>query len=204
VAQLMAADSEQIQFDGEGEYVEHRRHKSIFDARQTARDVILSAKRQHSRGEISVDEMRADARTAVELYITEVEQMAAISKKQEVLRGTQIHTVRVNPPDSLLQYYGDNAHRALSDRPQPKVAANGEVTGLRGFLEAPELFRAAWTIRVDVRHEGPQRITKSAAVRMPVTASLNAFRTVNRFLQDTGLDIEPRLPDYMGGDEPGL
>jgi len=194
----------EVQFDGDGDYVERRRHKSIFDARKTARDVILNAKRQFSRGEISQESLRADARTAVEMYIAEVEQMALLSGNDGGLSDEPIHQIVLSPPAEILEYYESEQHNAMSKPPQAKVPRQGTIQTVWSFLDAPEVFRARWSVQVDVRHEGPQQVTATASQRMPVAASLTAFRVVNEFLQRSGLDIDPELPEYDGGDEPGL
>lgn len=200
----MAAESEEFRYDGEGDYVEHRRQKAVYDAKEMARDVILEAKRQHSRGNIPVEALQTDARSAVETYITEIEQMAKEAGADDLLNEALIHKVRISPPEELVRYSEGDQHRVISDPPQPKPAQNGTIQGLWGFLTAPEEFVAEWTIQVDVAHEGPQSITATSSTRMPVEASMDAFRHANVFLKRVGLELEPRMSDYDGGDTPGL
>lgn len=200
----MSSQDESLMFDGEGEYVEHRRHKAILDARQTARNVIIDAKRQHSRGEITQAALQADARTAVEMYITEIEHMAQMANAKRLLREELIHHINIAPPDSLLQYFENDDHSVRGTPPRAKTPDQGEIRGLWGYLTSPDVFTATWSIDVDIKHEGPKTVTETASVRMPVEASMDAFRKCNQFLQDAGLDIEPKMPDYTGEEGPGL
>lgn len=200
----MSAESEPMEFDGDGDYVERRRQKAIFDARDLARDVIVNAKRQHARDEISPDAARTDVRSVVESYISEVEHIARMAGANELLSETVIHVVSIQPPEPLLQYYRDDTVHVRSPEPSPKRPEGGIIRGLEGFLTAPDVFSAKWTIDADVRHEGPKPITETASTRMPIEASVDAFRFVNAFLREVNLDIEPRLEDYDGGEGPGV
>lgn len=201
---MAASESEPFRFDGEGDYVEHRRQKSIYDARKMARDVILEAKRQHSRNQIPAETLQTDARAAVETYITEVEHIANKAGADDLLNTAEIHTIQLEPPEDLMVYVNQDEHAVLTETPGPKVPTGGHITGLWGFMTAPDVFSANWTIDVEVRHEGPRDVTETASTRMPVEASMDAFRHVNLFLEMVGLDLEPSLEAYDGGDEPGL
>lgn len=196
----MELADESLQFDGEGEYVEHRAQKSIFDMKDSARKALVDEELE----DLGPQQYLHLVRRRVKGYISELEHVMRQAGAQSLLTAESIHLVTVRPPDSLLQFYRDDKHTVLSDRPEPKPAQNGAIQGLEGYLTAPDVFSAEWTIRVDKRHEGPQPVTASATTPMPLAASWDAFRKANRFLQHSGLGLEAEYEDYYGGEEPGL
>lgn len=199
----MAAES-QFDFEGDGDYVQRRRHKSIFDTRDWVRDSILTSKREHERGKIPLEVFQSDARSAVEMYIIEIEQMANSIDAKDVLDEYFIHTVHVEPPEKLLRFFEDDSYTVRSAKPVPEPAEDGEIRGLWGYLTAPAVFSNEWSIDVDVPHKGPQTVTAENTTRMPVDASIDAFRYVNSFLERAGLDLEPKLEEYRGEEGPGI
>ncbi len=196
----MELAEESFQFDGEGDYVEHRSQKSIFDMKDSARRALVD----EGLEDVGPQQYLHLVRRRVKGYISELEHVMRQAGAVSLLREEQIHVVEVRPPEDLLELCRSDKHDVLSDRPQPKVAENGHIQGLEGYLTAPDMFSAEWTIRVDKRHEGPQPVTASATTPMPLAASWDAFRKANRFLQQSGLGLEAEYEDYDGGDTPGL
>jgi len=196
----MELAEESFQFDGEGDYVEHRSQKSIFDMKDSARRALVD----EGLEDVGPQQYLHLVRRRVKGYISELEHVMRQAGAVSLLREEQIHVVEVRPPEDLLELCRSDKHDVLSDRPQPKVAENGHIQGLEGYLTAPDMFSAEWTIRVDKRHEGPQPMTASATTPMPLAASWDAFRKANRFLQQSGLGLEAEYEDYDGGDTPGL
>lgn len=196
----MELAEESFQFDGEGEYAEHRSQKSIFDMKDSARKALVD----EGLEDVGPQQYLHLVRRRVKGYISELEHVMRQAGAQSLLRDEQIHVVTIRPPEELLNLCDSEKHTVLSERPEPKPAQQGDIRGLEGYMTAPDVFSAKWTIRVDKRHEGPQPVTASATTPMPLAASWDAFRKANRFLQHSGLGLEAEYEDYDGGDSPGL
>jgi len=193
----------EISFREAEDYVEQRRQKEILDAVQSVAQTEVETKEEFERGEIDIGTRREIVRTAVERLIRETEQLMVKAGARRLLTEEPLGTITIQPPADLVSFVNNGDTKIWGDSSvEPKDAA--AVYGVRGFLNASATFSATWSVRADIPHKGPQPVTSSAVTRMPISISMDAFEHVRAFLSETNLEIDPKLEDYDGGEEPGL
>lgn len=193
----------EISFREAEDYVEQRRQKEILDAVQSVAQTEVETKEEFERGEIDIGTRREIVRTAVERLIRETEQLMVKAGARRLLTEEPLGTITIQPPADLVNFVTNGDTKIWGDSSvEPKDAAT--VYGVRGFLNANATFSATWRVRADIPHKGPQPVTSSAVTRMPISISMDAFENVRAFLSETNLEIDPKLEDYDGGEEPGL
>lgn len=188
-------------------YAEALRQKEILNISSDVGELFQRTKFAMEEGEIDEDARRAIVRTGVERFIIDVEQIIQAVGAESLLEanGEKIYEVKLPPPEEIRYILQSDDFRVIGNpNISPKMADNGVIRGLWGYLDAPEVFGAQWTLRVEAKHERPQPVTRANRIRMPVRASREAYRKVRRFLADVDLDLGPNLPDYMGDEGPGL
>lgn len=198
-----SGDETEVSFREAEDYVEQRRQKEIMDAVQFVNETNAETKGEYERGQIRLDTRRAIVRNSVERLIRETEQLMEKAGAEQLLEGTTLGTVTIQPPAELIQYINQDDVHVLGDGSvEPKIAAT--IDGVRGFMRAPTTFTAQWTVRADVPHKGPKPVTSSASTRMPIQISMVAFQQIKAFLGATNLALDPKLEDYDGGEVPGI
>jgi hypothetical protein len=124
---------------------------------------------------------------------------------------------RLVPPDkdgyefSLLDHHTEYSDSALrrqlglprnADLPRPVVK---QFEGLRSILKTNRI-QHTWLVKVDDTGPPPEHEHVRLEVVRPVPKHIleNAVEAADSFLQQAGLGFEVAIPDYYGGDEPGL
>jgi len=103
------------------------------------------------------------------------------------------------PPSQLRRFIG--LPRGV-DLPEPYEYT---FRGLKDILNT-RIVQQSWTVTVD--NSGPpplhERVTLQSANVIPKPVLENAVEATDAFLQQAGLGFETSLPDYYGGEEPGI
>lgn len=187
-------------------YAEAYRQKEILSTSSDVGSVFFETKQAMEHGEINEMARQSIVKSAVDRLIIDVENIMQSTGAISLLddkEGEIIHKVQLNPPDELYALVRDDDVNIIGEVDlSPKEALT--IRGLWGYLNAPEIIAAEWTIQADVRNHKPQPVSRQSATRMPVEASKAAYREVRKFLADVDLDLGPKLPDYKGGEEPGI
>lgn len=193
----------EISFSEAEDYVEQRRQKEVLDAVQFVLKTQNENKIEFERGVIDIETRRAEVRTAVESLIMETEQIIKKAGDEALLEGKPLGSVSLQPPSELVSFVKNSDNRVWGDSSLTAKKVQ-TIYGVRGFLNAPETFTATWSVKADVRGQGPQEVPMSASIRMPVAVSMSVFRAIKRFLSDVELDLNAQLNDYTGQNGPGL
>jgi len=123
----MELAEESFQFDGEGDYVEHRSQKSIFDMKDSARRALVD----EGLEDVGPQQYLHLVRRRVKGYISELEHVMRQAGAVSLLREEQIHVVEVRPPEDLLELCRSDKHDVLSDRPNRRSPRMGTFRGWR-------------------------------------------------------------------------
>lgn len=189
-------------------YAEAFRQREILKISSDVGELFQTTKYAMEEGDIDENARRAIIRSGVERFIVDVEQIIESVGAKSLLEADGdevIDKVELHPPDAIYHVLQSDEYRVLGNPDvSPKIAKDGVIKGLWGYLDAPEVFTATWELKVKVRHRRPIPVSESNSERMPVRASREAYRKVRGFLSDVDLDLGPNLPDYMGGEGPGI
>jgi len=196
-------EMEELSFRDAEDYVERRRQKEVLDAVQFVSETHNATESEYERGQIELDTRRAEVRMAVNNLIMETEQLIRKSGDASVLEQEQIAQVTIGPPQDLVEFANRSGTQIWGEASLGPRAVY-TVRGLMGYLNAPTNFSDTWSLRADVPGEGPQKLTSTVTVRMPVDISMQVFRVIRRFLADVDLDLGAELNPYTGGDGPGI
>lgn len=192
-----------LSFREADDYVERRRQKEILDAVQFVSTTQNATESEYERGEIDLETRRAEVRMAVNSLIMETEQLIRKSDNNELLERRPLGTITLQPPADLVQFAQNSENRIWGDSSLgPKEVYI--IEGVLGYLNAPASFSASWSVRADIPGEGPQPVSASTSIRMPVETSMAVYRHIRRFLSEVDLDLGAQLEDYTGGEGPGL
>ena len=169
------------------EYVQERRLKDIYDAKQKVRERKLRAKEIQLDNEYkrnpTLDAVRL-YRTAVENYLTELRPLFLEDKK-----GTQywynldMGEMVIEPPER-----DDYSH---GDEPEPKSI---ELVGLNCIFEIPEPIVAEWEASICRKGLGiVERKTETVSQKASLTFShLDMIvQNANQFLAEKGFELDP-------------
>ena len=182
------------QIDDPSEYNQRRRLSAIQDARERVMEQRRQALELETYGQIREDLGQTIVREAVEDYVMEVEQL--------VRRAEDRLTPEESEHDTA--WYWEEAN--LGAVYLPDKGGEYPIHGLQAFLDFPSPYKAEWyeeaeppagfTKHPEADSEGV--VHRSAAVQLPKSVSMNAYRVVNRFLAASGLDANPEktLPEY--------
>lgn len=128
----------------------------------------------------------------------------------------QLGSVELTPPDTQDRQFSMVAHKDADPRelrralrlprgvelPEPYIRP---FVGLSDVLNN-KVVEKAWTVTVD--DTGPPRAHETrvlpAAKPVPKHILEATVEAADAFLQQAGLGFETSLPDYMGGEEPGI
>lgn len=190
----MAADeveAEQTVADPD-EYNQTERLRSINQARQRVENTIEQSMAQAATDEqFGETERQQVIRASLYSYLTNIEWLMVQAEEHELLTERDLGEVVIEPPERFRRL----AHS--DDRGYPRVIASGDlepythpINGIQGYLAAPEVFSATWTMQIEPRHDRPQTISETKQTFMPVHVSKNAFRTANSFLSKAGIDVD--------------
>jgi len=171
--------------DPEG-YNQQERLRSINQARERVEDTIQdSMVRLRTDAEFTESDRQQVVRAALYPYLTSVEWLMAESGNKDLLQDRELGTLTIQPPTQL-QRLADEGRVVGDPNLQPLQQT---ISGIHGYITAPEVFRESWTVTVRKRHSGPTEVNQVKETFMPVHISKNAFRMVNRFLNQAGVDI---------------
>lgn len=183
--------AEQVPDDGvqvadPDEYNQTERLRSINQARKRVEETI-----QDSMIRLRTDQNFEEAdrqqvlRAALYPYLTSVEWLMAESEDRETLHDAELGTVKIHPPSSIREAVEQN--RVVGS---PSIGPyEHTISGIQGYITAPEVFQKSWTVTIKKRHSGPTEVTETKQSYMPVHISMNAFRMVNRYLNQAGVDV---------------
>lgn len=194
---------DELSFRDAEDYVERRRQKEVLDAVRFVAETQNTTESEYERGEIDLTTRRAEVRMAVNNLIVEAEQLIRKSGDRGLLEEKPLGTITLQPPADLIQFVQNTENRIWGDSSlEPKRVHT--ITGVLGYMNAPTSFSATWRVRADIPGEGPQPVTASTSIRMPVDTSMDVYRHLRQFLSDVDLDLGAQLEDYTGDEGPGL
>lgn len=169
--------------DPEG-YVQERRLKDIYDARETVRERRIKAKElqlenQH-RNSNSLDAVRL-YRTAVENYLTELKTLFLEDDRgEQYWYEADVGEILIHPPDNP----------NYRTEPEPKSI---DLTGLNCLFSLPEPIVVKWEMCVSVGLNGGR--TKTKTVERIATVSFQHLdkivQSANQFLAEKGFELDP-------------
>lgn len=174
------------------EFNQTQRLRTINRIREQAGEAIQATMTQlRTEDDFSVEDRQQILRAAVYRYLTEIEWLAFKAEDDELLHGKEFGEVQLNPPAHLRKAVNNPAEAGVRVIGKPDLKPwTYTITGIEGYLTAPEIFEASWTVRLDTRHGGPQAVQESEWTYMPAHISLNAYRLANQFLAKNGIDVE--------------
>lgn len=180
------APDQGVQVADPEEYNQTERLRAINQARQRVEETI-----QDSMIRLRTDQNFEEAdrqqvlRAALYPYLTSVEWLMAESDGTEILSEAELGTVTIQPPANLRKAVEQNrVVGSPSIRPYEHT-----ISGIQGYITAPEVFEESWTVTVKKRHSGTIEMSETKQSHMPVHISMNAFRMVNRYLNQAGIDV---------------
>lgn len=174
------------------EFNQTTRLRTLNEVRKQAGEIIeATMTRLRTEQGFGVDDRQQILRAAVYRYLTEIEWLAHDAEAVDLLQNDLLGKVSLEPPERLQQlvYSQRDGYPRVIGAPTLETVEQ-QIKGINGYLTAPEVFEASWSVTVEKRHSGPQTITETRATYMPAHVSLNAFRMANRFLNQNGIDIE--------------
>lgn len=174
------------------EYNQTQRLRAINQARQRVEDTIeQSMVRLRTDTEFEEPDRQQVVRASLYSYLTNIEWLMVAGGETKLLKEKELGTVTINPPQAFVEW-GNNKQRdgPTVIGPQSLGSYEHPIYGIQGYLTAPEVFEASWSLDVQKRHSSPQTVSRAKQTFMPVHISLNAFRLANRFLNESGIDIE--------------
>lgn len=189
----MAAEreNERVVADPE-EFNQTTRLRTLNKVREQVGETIEATMTQlRTDDSFAVEDRQQILRAAVYRYLTEIEWLAQDAGADDVLTGTEFGTVTVHPPERLRRIArGDIGGYPRVIGSPTLEPTHWTISGIVGYLTAPEVFSDTWSLTVEKRHTGPETISESAGTYMPAHVSVNAFRIANRFLNEHGIDID--------------
>jgi hypothetical protein len=174
------------------EFNQTERLRAINEVRRQAGETIQATMTQlRTDAEFDASDRQQILRAAVMRYLTNIEWLAHQAEHTELINDMEFGTVTLNPPAHLVDVVSDKSRGYPRVVGSPDLSAERwTIRGINGFLTAPEVFEATWTLTVDTRHDGPQRISETRTTFMPAHVSFNAFRMANQFLSKQGIDVD--------------
>lgn len=174
------------------DYNQTQRLRAINQARQRVEDTIeQSAIWQVSNEGFGESDRQQVVRAALYSYLTNIEWLMVEAESFDLLRHLELGTIRLDPPDTFMQL-ASAEHQGF-----PRLIGypalepfEVSITGVEGYLTAPEVFEKTWTVQIEHRHTRPGSVSKTEETYMPVHISLNAFRAANKFLSTAGIDVD--------------
>lgn len=168
------------------EYNQQQRLRAINQARQRVEETIQDSMiRLRTDQNFTEGDRQQVVRAALYPYLTSVEWLMAESGETEMLQESDLGTVTIEPPEVIRELQkGDRVIGSPSIKP-----FKTSISGIEGYITAPEVFQKTWSVTVKKRHSGPSEIVESKETHMPVHISMNAFRMVNRYLNQAGIDV---------------
>jgi len=139
-----------------------------------------------------------------------------ISGVPEYWKEMRLGSVTLVPPDTDGYQFSAVVNQQMStaqlrrhiglprgvELPEPEVYT---FNGLKDILNT-RVVSHSWTVTVD--NSGPppshEHVTVQDGAVVPKPALENAVEAADAFLQQAGLGFETSLPDYYGGEEPGI
>lgn len=169
--------------DPEG-YLQERRLKDIYDARETVRERRIKAKElqlesQRRNGD-SLDAVRL-YRTAVENYLTELKTLFLEDDRgKQYWYEADVGEIIIPPPDNP----------NYRTKPEPKSI---DLTGLNCLFSLPEPIVAEWEACVSVGLSGGR--TETETMERIATVSFHHLdlivQSANQFLAEKGFELDP-------------
>ena len=187
-----ADDSNETRVSDPEAFNQTERLRAINQARQRAGEAFeVTMAQVRTESDFDVADRQQILRAAVMRYLTNIEWLVQKAEEYDLLRTVSLGEVRLQPPPDLAQIVenstGDYPRVVGSADLEPEVWS---ITGIQGFLTAPEQFSASWSVSVDTRHEGPSTVSDVRSTFMPAYVSFNAFRKANQFLSNQGVDVD--------------
>ncbi|GAA0305696.1 hypothetical protein [Halarchaeum salinum] len=190
-----AAEIEKIE-DSE-DYVQRRRLKEIYDARESIREKrrqidIMIEDPDYPR----VDKYRGARlyRSAVEDYIMAVEPLLVNTYAEDgtaYWEDVELGTIQMQPPEHLR---GDvepspfNDYLRIVEKPTPKEFA---ITGLQSILGLPRPLTADFSATVRTQSQpDPHQTTKTITQPIPWDILVSAVRQTTLFLEEIGFEVD--------------
>lgn len=174
------------------EFNQTQRLRTVNEVRKQAGEAIQATMTQlRTDDDFDVTDRQQILRAAVYRYLAEIEWLAYKAEDRELLFEESFGEVTIRPPDYLREIVNNPMEAGVKIIGKPSLEpGTHSVDGLTGYLTAPEVFEASWSVRIDKRHEGPTEVYEQQSTYMPAHISLNAYRMANRFLAKHGIDVE--------------
>lgn len=186
-----ATDTEFRQVSDPEEYNQTARLRAINESRQRVSDAIeQSMVRQVTDGNFGFTDRQQVIRAAMYSYLTNIEWLMVEAGEDDLLRTQDLGSVVIEPPERFVKLVNSDT------RDGPRVIGSDgiepfrtQITGIQGYLSAPEVFEKTWSMQLQERHSEPERVTETKQTHMPIHVSKNAFRVANQFLTRAGIDV---------------
>lgn len=186
-----ATDTEFRQVSDPEEYNQTARLRAINESRQRVSDAIeQSMVRQVTDNNFELADRQQVIRAAMYSYLTNIEWLMVEAGETDLLRNQDLGAVVIEPPERFVELVSSK------DQTETRVIWSddigpfrNQITGIQGYLSAPEVFEETWSMQLEQRHSEPERVSETKRTHMPIHVSKNAFRVANQFLTRAGIDV---------------
>lgn len=158
--------------DGLDELVTSTRFEEIHEARQNVIETQRAISQAELTGQVSGERATKFYRKIVENYIVEVE---------DLLNEAE--------PENLKKDYWNDAELGVMQLPDGRERP---IKGLRSILELPDVMQVTYEKEVKNPRTGASKEEVTEGVQLPRRILRNAFREVNHFCADIGLELNVR------------
>lgn len=186
------------------------------------RQLYVEARAGHPRG-LDIEDANRYWGISVRQYLRGIKRLwdddsdeTQVRKVHHYWGEREIGSVTLVPPDTQ-QYQFSIAERSdLSDSqlrrrlglpPQSELPRphTEDFRGLRSVLDATTVSKQ-WVVTLDASGPPPEHEKGQLQREIPVPKHIleQAVEVADNFLQQAGIGFDTTVPDYMGGDEPGL
>lgn len=163
------------------DYKQRHRIKSMLEARDMVLEQRRRAKDLYISGEIDETLTKSMLRDAIEGYIYESEQ-----KIREYLPDDDEDEEDFDDQASVSKWVWEECDLGEI---QTETGPIG-FTGISSIVEAPSTIKVSWTEEEDHHMEGRRKTRYTETYEIPMSVSMEAFRALNRFWNEMGMDIE--------------
>lgn len=193
------------------ELIDRRQVQSIFDARDSVRNVLSrGAEIQAEHPRITDERIDGVLTQAVRGYLLELEQLLYQASKTDdddvpllnldvdYWEGVELGELIVHAPDGELYRQADEYGGEIVECRNPATANDGpgyqpvhyQFLGLKSILSADPPWYFTWGGKVERRHGGETVVEHTIKRGMPRRVLIRAHRAANRFCADIGLGLE--------------
>lgn len=173
-------------------YTQKRRLKDLFELRREVADIRLHAQAQISSPYHLDHEALTAYRVAMNAYLVEVEPLIRRYGGEDIWEESHLGTLTVSPPEGFTEDgTTPSIHNGQREIINPASETEIHFDGLQSILTEPNPLTATFEATVTERHKGEHKIRETKTVQIPDRILDRGYRTVNLFLAEQGLDLDP-------------